>query len=223
MKLFISREFAKKYPEVNLVMVEVRGVVVDKSEVLKTEDYKYKDSFAGQKLIQAFQKFYKDLGLGAKAGYPAVENLYRRLVKDQYVPRINNVVDASNRISVQTLIPGGVFDADQIKGDMTLRFSHAGEEYRPLGGGTEALPEGIAVIADEEKILNLFPYRDSIYPKITSKTKNIVVLADKVEGVDVELTKNAALEIALLLEKISGGKAGQVSVGQMSEGKISFD
>ena len=213
MKLYISQEFAKKYPEVNLAMVEVGGVKVDKSEILKTGDYKYKDNFEGQKLIKAFQKFYKDLGLGAKAGYPAVENLYRRFAKDQYIPRINNVVDASNKISVQTLIPGGVFDADQIKGDMTLRFSHAGEEYRPLGGGTEALPEGIAVIADEEKILNLFPYRDSIYPKITSKTKNVVVLADKVDEVDIEQTKKAAVEIAKLLEQVASGKAGKVGVG----------
>ena len=75
MKLFISREFAKKYPEVNLVMVEVRGVVVDKSEVLKTEDYKYKDSFAGQKLIQAFQKFYKDVKL-ARNPKPHHQTLY---------------------------------------------------------------------------------------------------------------------------------------------------
>ena len=172
MKLFISREFSKEYPEVNLAMVEVRGVSVDKNEVLTAGDYKHQNNFEGQKLIKAFQKFYKDLGLGAKAGYPAVENLYRRFSKDKYIPRINNVVDASNKISVQTLIPGGVFDADQIKGNMTLRFSRAGEEYRPLGGGTEALPEGIAVIADETKILNLFPYRDSIFPKITSKTKN---------------------------------------------------
>jgi len=223
MKLYISQEFAKKYPEVNLAMVEVGGVKVDKSEILKTGDYKYKDNFEGQKLIKAFQKFYKDLGLGAKAGYPAVENLYRRFAKDQYIPRINNVVDASNKISVQTLIPGGVFDADQIKGDMTLRFSHAGEEYRPLGGGTEALPEGIAVIADEEKILNLFPYRDSIYPKITSKTKNVVVLADKVDEVDIEQTKKAAVEIAKLLEQVASGKAGKVGVGEISETKISFE
>lgn len=222
MKLFISQDFHKKHPDVNLAMVEVGRVKVDKSEVLKAGDYQNKDNFEGQKLINAFQKFYKDLGLGAKAGYPAVENLYRRFAKDQYIPRINNVVDASNKISVQTLIPGGVFDSDQIKGNMTLRFSSASEEYRPLGGGTEALPEGIAVIADEEKILNLFPYRDSIYPKITSKTKNVVVLADKVEGVDIELTKKAAIEIALLLEKISGGRAGQVTVGQVSEGRISF-
>lgn len=222
MKFFISKDFAKKYPQVNLAMVEVSGVSVDKSEVLKAQDYKYKDSFEGQKLIKAFQKFYKDLGLGAKAGFPAVENLYRRFSKDNYIPKINNVVDASNKISVATLIPGGVFDADQIKGNMTLRFSCAGEEYRPLGGGSEALPEGVAVIADEVKILNLFPYRDSIYPKITAKTKNVVVLADKVEDVDIEATKKAAVGIAKLLEQAAGGKAGQVSVGEVSEVKINF-
>lgn len=222
MKLYISQEFANKFPEVNLAMVEVRGVTVDKSEVLKAEDYQHKDSFEGQKLIKAFQKFYKDLGLGAKAGYPAVENLYRRFIKDNYIPRINNVVDASNKISVQTLIPGGVFDADQIKGDMYLRFSRAGEVYRPLGGGTEALTEGIAVIADEEKILNLFPYRDSIYPKITSKTKNVAVLADKVEEVEIEDTKKAAEEISKLLEQVAGGKVSKVSVGEVKEIKIEF-
>lgn len=222
MKLYISQEFANKFPEVNLAMVEVGGVTVDKSEVLKVEDYKYQDNFEDQKLIKAFQKFYKDLGLGAKAGYPAVENLYRRFAKDKYIPRINNVVDASNKVSVRSLIPGGVFDADQIKGDLVLRFSRSGEEYRPLGGGIESLSEGIAVISDDEKILNLFPYRDSIYPKITSKTQNVIVLADKVDGVEIKETKMAAEGIAELLDHVAGGKAGKVSMGEVKEIKIEF-
>ena len=61
MKLFIASEFHNKFPQVNLAMVEVRGVSVDKSEVLQAEYYQYKENFDGQKLIKAFQKFYKDL------------------------------------------------------------------------------------------------------------------------------------------------------------------
>ncbi|MFH2062203.1 MAG: tryptophan--tRNA ligase [Candidatus Beckwithbacteria bacterium] len=217
MKLLISKEFNQKFPEVNLALVEVEGVKVSRDEVLVEKDYKYRDNFEDHRLIKVFQEFYKELGLGSKVGYPAVENMYRRFSEDGYIPRINNVVDASNKVSIETLVPGGVFDADSIKGNMELRFSKPGEEYRPLGGGVESLPEGIAVIADEEKILNLFPYRDSIYPKITNKTKRVAVLADKLKGVSEEEVKSAAVKIGKLIEEVAGGKAGKVTMGKVSE------
>ena len=220
MKLYISKEFNQKFPEVNCAVMEVVGVKVNKDTVLTAEDYKHKDKFKDNRLIKAFQEFYKELRLGDKAGYPAVENLYRRLVKEKYVPQINSVVDVNNKVSVETLIPGGVFDADSIKGDMYLRFSYEGEEYRPLGGGVELLPEGIAVIADEEKILNLFPYRDSIYPKITEKTKKVLILADKVKGVKEDEAIKAAEAIGQLIKKVSGGKVGKVLMGEVGRFKV---
>lgn len=217
MKLYISKEFNQKFPEVNCAVVKVSGVKVTQDEVLREGDYKHKDKFEEHQLIKAFQEFYKDLRLGDKAGYPAVENLYRRFCKDGYVPKINNVVDANNKVSIETLVPGGVFDADQIKGDMYLRFSDEGEEYRPLGGGMEYLSAGEAVISDEEKILNLFPYRDSIYPKVSLKTKNVVVLGDKVKGVKEDETKRAVEQVSELLKEKVGGRIGKLFFGEVKE------
>ena len=224
MKLYISKEFNQKFPEVNCAVQVVNNVTVKKDKtILTASDFgkqlkdKSKREFFDQPLLAAFREFYKDLDIGEKAGYPAVENLYRRFIESKRVPTINNVVDVSNKVAVETLIPTGVFDADQVKGDMVLRFSYEGEEYRPLGGGMENLAAGEAVIADEEKILNLFPYRDSIYPKITLKTKNVVVLGDIVKGIKVEQTEKAVEQVSQLLEEKTGGKAEKVVLGQVKK------
>ena len=45
MKLYISKEFNQKFPEVNCAVMEVVGVKVNKDTVLTAEDYKHKDKF----------------------------------------------------------------------------------------------------------------------------------------------------------------------------------
>ena len=212
MKFYIAPEVINKFPEINEVLLEVRGVKVKKGGgILTGSDYVH--SLSRQEFAE-YRAFYKALGLGTRESLPSVENLYSRFNKSGKVPQVNNVVDVANKVAVRSLIATGVFDADAVKWDMVLRFSHAGEEFRPLGGGVESLPAGIVVIADEEKILNLFPYRDSIYPNVTEKTKNVIILADKVGLIELDAVKEAVGQVGKLLVQVAGGKLGQLFVAE---------
>ena len=152
---------------------------------------------------------------------PSVEFLFRRFQKTVKVPHVNNIVDSANKVAVESLVATGVFDLDKIKGDLVLRFSKEGEEFKPLGGDTESLSEGLVVIADDEKVLNRFPFRDSIYQKITENTKNVLILADKMPEGSLERVENA-LSKWNTFEKYCGGKVGEVSTSILKEEKGLF-
>jgi phenylalanyl-tRNA synthetase beta chain len=67
---------------------------------------------------------------------------------------IHPVVDATNLANLELGQPTHAFDADKIKGPITVRLSRAGERCLPLFQTERVeLPEGTLVIADDEKIL----------------------------------------------------------------------
>lgn len=223
-KLIISQEVKDKYPGLDEIIMPVYGVNITRETILtdgKIKPFKNiltQKDFYDNPIFKAFREFALSVGHETKREIVSVENLYRRFEKSGKLPSINNIVDLCNLVALETFIPLGVFDMDQVKGDLVLRFSFEGEEFKPLAGGVEYLPAGQMVIADSEKILNHFPYQDSIYPKITQKTRNVLILGDVVAGVDPKVTELAILKTAKLVEKFAGGKShGGVVYSQVRE------
>lgn len=67
---------------------------------------------------------------------------------------IHPVVDATNLANLELGQPTHAFDADKVRGPITVRLSRAGETCLPLFQTEQVgLPEGTLVIADDEKIL----------------------------------------------------------------------
>lgn len=224
MKLYIAPDVHQKFPGLEEVIMPVSGVTVRPDEtILSAKDFenqrkKVKDEgFYGQDSFVLMRKFCEELGIDLRRFPPSVEFLFRRYQKTGKVPHINNVVDASNKIALETLVATGVFDMDKVEGDMYLRFTKEGEEFHPLGGDLEFLPAGMVVIADKEKILNLFPFRDSIYQKITEKTKNVLILADKVSGMKRKTVEEAVQKVGELLVKTTGGQKGELFYSEVKQ------
>ncbi len=225
MKFIISDEIKGKIPGVEVVLLPVSSVEVHKSEVsikreLEDKIKKLKDkTFFDDDMFVAYRKLYEDLGFDPKENLPSVESLYKRYLSAKKFPQINNVVDATNLVALKTLVPLGVSDVSTLKGNIALRFSQEGEKFEPLGGGVETLSEGFVVMADDEKILSKFFYRDSIHQKITDKTKDILVLGCKVESIEKDVVEQAVRQAGLQIEKVAGGKVGNLfysSVGDVS-------
>lgn len=62
---------------------------------------------------------------------------------------ISALVDITNYLNIGAGRPLHVFDADLVKGDLTVRSARAGEKLQALDGKEYALQEGMLVIADE--------------------------------------------------------------------------
>ncbi len=157
-------------------------------------------------IVRAYRDFYWKIGIDPTKQRPSGEALVRRALRGK-VPSINNVVDAGNVASMETLVPIGLYDLDRVKGKLRLRYAKEGEQFVPIGGDEERLKGNQIVLADDEKVLHVFPYRDSRLTMITEKTRNVLVVACGVAGVDAETIMNACSKASEYIVKLAGGNA----------------
>ncbi|TDQ78559.1 phenylalanyl-tRNA synthetase beta subunit [Dongia mobilis] len=98
----------------------------------------------------------------ARTGVPYVAGRYFRGVKNGPSPQwlqdrltsiglrpISALVDITNFVTFDLCRPLHVFDADKVKGNVTMRAAKAGESILALDGKTYSLEPGMIVIADE--------------------------------------------------------------------------
>jgi len=224
MKFIIEKDVKTTFPDLDLQVVEIHGVKVQKTpDILTAVDFETFDeakklnNFFDRMEFASFRELYEKLNIDLVKYPPAVEFLYQRFLKNKKIPNINNVVDCVNKVAVTSLVPLGAFDLNAIKGNMKLRFTKEGEEFHALGGDVILLPANALVIADDEKILNLFPYRDSCFERVTEKTTDIFVLADVVGGIDQDRVEKAIDEATDLIIQHAGGKVGAKIKSEVGE------
>jgi len=196
---------------------KVRGVEVRRSgeevqrvlkDVLNEMSYDLK-ALKDNPIIRAFRDFYWKIGIDPTKQRPSSEALVRRALRGKF-PLINNVVDAGNIASLETLIPIGLYDLDEIRGELEMRIARR-DVFHPIGGGEEIL-EGQIVLADEEKVLHVYPYRDSRETMIKQETKNVLVVSCGVPRVGRKLVLDACKKAASYILMFAGGEGGDCTL-----------
>jgi DNA/RNA-binding domain of Phe-tRNA-synthetase-like protein len=124
--------------------------------------------------IRAYRDFYWKLGVDPTKIRPSGEALLRRILRSRGIPSISTVVDAYNLASLCTMIPISGFDRDLLNDPLHIRFAEANEKFIGIGMNTpQSLDEGTLVLEDRERILCIYPYRDSNHTKISLTTRNV--------------------------------------------------
>ena len=186
-KVTIDPGVTERVPGIYLEHLKVPDVKVDRTPQTLVEAKKAFLSLWEGKTIadlevspvfKAYRLIHKQFDAYPDNIPPAVENLYVRGILQGKFPTISNVVDACNLVSVRTLIPIGVFDGDQIVGDVTLRLAVAGDEFIPIGKNKPiAIDENTPVLEDAERIISCIGVRDSNETKITKHTQNLLIFS----------------------------------------------
>lgn len=104
---------------------------------------------------------------------------------------INNIVDITNFVMLECGQPVHAFDADKISGDITIRGAKAGEKVTTLDGDEYELMEGMLVIADEEKALDIAGVKGGNNSGIDDSTTNIILSVCNFDNVSVRRTSHA--------------------------------
>lgn len=103
--------------------------------------------------------------------------LKRRLMSAGIRP-INNLVDITNYVMLETGQPMHVFDASKLKGpEIRVRFARANEKMQALDGKTYQLDDKILVIADAERPVAIAGVMGGEQTGADEKTTNIVLEA----------------------------------------------
>jgi DNA/RNA-binding domain of Phe-tRNA-synthetase-like protein len=146
------------------------------------------DALKNDSIYGAFRDFFWRSGIDPTKTRPASEALARRVLHGSKLPSINSFVDSLNMASLKTKIPFAAFDDGMLEGAFVLRFATPGETILPIGREEQLVMEGNEiVISDEEKLIALYPHRDSDKTKITPKTRDAWIMSCGVPGLGSEL------------------------------------
>ncbi len=101
---------------------------------------------------------------------------------------INNIVDITNYILLDTGQPLHAFDADKIEGVLAFRYAKKGERLVILDDREINLDETVFVEVDDKKILTLAGIKGGKDGGISNSTKNIILDAGNFEATMVRRT-----------------------------------
>jgi phenylalanyl-tRNA synthetase beta chain len=86
---------------------------------------------------------------------------------------ISALVDITNYFSLDLCRPLHVYDADLLKGDITVRLAKDGEEFDALNDKSYTTQEGMTAITDESGLLGLGGIVGGVSTGCTENTKNV--------------------------------------------------
>ncbi len=103
---------------------------------------------------------------------------------------INNVVDISNYVMLETGQPLHFYDADKLDGVIGVRMAKNGEKLTTLDGIERTLHDENIVISDGKRSIGLAGVMGGLDTEITDNTKNIIIESAIFDGVKTRKTSN---------------------------------
>lgn len=143
---------------------------------------------------------------------PSGEALARRVLKDQNIPVINNVVYAINLASIRTQLSFSGFDLDKIKPPLIVRYAEPLEAFKGIGSRNRILTGTELLVSDSEKILCIYAYGDASETTVSLKTKDVLLINYGVPNIASEILENGILMGLNYIRKTGGGEIEERSV-----------
>src|SRR5438046_7217882 len=99
----------------------------------------------------------------------------RAKVESVGIRSINNLVDLSNLVMLELGQPTHAFDADKLRGSITVRLARDGEKFLALDGKTYSFKTDNLVVADQERAVGIAGVMGGEETGVTESTKNILL------------------------------------------------
>ena len=106
---------------------------------------------------------------------------------------INNVVDISNYVMLETGQPLHFYDADKLQGMLEVRMAEEGEKLTTLDKQERTLSNEDIVISDGKRAIGLAGVMGGYDTEITENTKNIIIESAIFDNVKIRKTSNKIL------------------------------
>ena len=164
------------------------------------------DSVKDVAIFRSYRDFFWKIGIDPTKIRPAAEALVRRILAGKPLPTINNVVDSYNLASIQTEVALAAFNREQLKKNLLMRIARGGERFEGIGMNQPMELNGKEiVIADEEKLIAVYPYRDADRSKVADGAKNLLILVCGVPGINEDVLARAGKVALELITRFCGG------------------
>lgn len=101
---------------------------------------------------------------------------------------VNNIVDLTNYVMIETGEPMHAFDLDKVKGDLEIRLAHDGEKIMTFMGDSITLTKDDLVWAKDNTVLSVAGAVGEKTHSISTTTKNILLEAANYERSNIRRT-----------------------------------
>ncbi|MFC9599137.1 B3/4 domain-containing protein [Peribacillus butanolivorans] len=182
MEINISANLSSKIPDFKVGIITYENIEVGPSpQMVKGRlqlfqealffdlDEKELTDFPG---IKEWRKIFKTTGTNPSRYRPSVEALYRRVKKQNYLTSIHSAIDLNNFFSLLYEVPIGIYDADKLTGDISIKIGESTDKYNGLNGRLNSM-ENMITSADRDGAFGS-PYVDSERTKVTEETKKAI-------------------------------------------------
>lgn len=216
MRISIQPQLLQRFPGLRVLLRTITGLRVEKEsdrlqlfkeKIIEEIKGRYRlETVKDEPIFRAYRDFFWRAGIDPTKTRPAAEALIRRILSGKPLPTINTLVDSYNLASIKTGVALGAFDAARLKGDLTLRPASKGERFLGIGMNQPTVLEGVElVVSDEEKLIAIYPYRDSEETKVTLETRDLCLLVCGAPGIEEEKLVEAAATAVEYITKFCGG------------------
>jgi len=218
-----SAEVSARFPELAICMGIINDVHIEKEneQIQELKESVYKEvrtkynleTLKDNPTVRAYRNFYWKLDIDPTKTRPSGEALLRRVLHGHDLPRISTVVDPYNLASMKTIIPISGFGKDRLNPPLQIRFAKSGETFTGIGmNKSMTLTDKMLVLADENQILCIYPYRDSDHTKITRQTRNVLIVGYGAPGITEQQLKEAVETTISYIKLVSGGETETIKV-----------
>lgn len=218
MKFKVEPEIFEKFPGVRIGVLVVLGMdnTRGKGEIVKLlaeEQKKKQKELAGVDLkehpkVTPWREIYQKFGSKPREYRCSIEALLRRVANGNKLPSINPLVDLYNFISLKHLLPAGAENLDKVKGDIVLGFAKGDERGKYIGSDeiSTCYPGEVVYKDDLGFICRRWNWREGDRTKLTSESKNAIVVIEANPEVSDKEFELALSKTAELIGKYLGGK-----------------
>lgn len=182
MKVTISKDILEKLPNFSVIAYtmdlentqkENVSIFIDETVRKLSTEYTLEQIIKEEKILQS-RNGYKKLGKDPSHTRVACENLYRRIIKNQPLYRLGDIIDLGNILSLLTKRSVCVVDKDKLKGDVNIRLGTKEDIYITINRGPLNVDK-IPVYEDQDSPFGC-PSSDTIRTAVDKNTKSIFIM-----------------------------------------------
>jgi DNA/RNA-binding domain of Phe-tRNA-synthetase-like protein len=132
--------------------------------------------------ISAWRQAYADFGTKPSRFLCSAEALLKRVLRGEDLPRINELVDLYNAVSIRYVLPLGGEDRDHLASDLVLSFAGGGEPFETRGEGGDVVEPSEVVWMDAAGVTcRRWNWRQGLRTALTLETVNAYFLLESLE------------------------------------------
>ena len=221
MEITIAPELCRLFPQFKIGFITYKNIEVGQSpQMVKGRLQLFQESIyfdledksvTELEGIKEWRQIFKTAGKDPNRYRHSAEALYRRIKKQNYLQPVNSSIDINNFFSLEYQIPIGVYDADKLSGNLTIRLGKEGEEYNGLNGR----PNSLANLIISEDAAGPFgsPFVDSERSAVTEQTNNAVQIVYLRPSLEMEKAEKMVDSLMNMYTQVHGGEGASKVIG----------